>query len=456
VRAGVRAAVRDGVWVTGIGLVSPIGAGRVTFWAGALAGRRGFAPVTRFDPRPYGLDSAYAVPSGAVGARRGAGARGGGRDGPHEGPHEEPRVVALLLAAGWQALADAGLARRPRGPAATRCAVVAATGIGASQAHEATARSWHAAGQATGATGHAPGGSPVAAGARLGGTLPGDLAPTLALAAGFAGPVLTLPVACAAGGFAIAAGFDLVRAGRADVVLAGGVDELSEVAMCGFSRLASLDPAGCRPFDRDRRGIGVGEGAAVLVLERATTAAARGARPVAAVLGYGLSADAHHITAPDPSGAGIVHAMRRALDDAGVTPADVGCVSAHGTGTPAGDRVEAEALAACFGARAGALPVTSIKGAIGHTGGAAAAFGAAVAALALAGGLVPPCAGTRVPDPSLGVNVVVERPQAVAGRVAIVNAFAFGGSNISLVLGACRGPDGGGGGQGAGGGWPWV
>ena len=448
-RAGVRTAERDGVWVTGIGLVSPIGAGRAAFWASALAGRRGFAPVARFDPRPYGLDSAYAVPAGAAGARRGATQREwvGGREGAPEGP----RAVALLLAAGRQALADAGLTRRPRGPAATRCAVVAATGIGASQAHEAMARSWHAAGQATG---HASNGSPTPAGARLGGTLPGDLAPLLALAAGFAGPALTLPVACAAGGFAIAAGFDLVRAGRAEAVLAGGVDELSEVAMCGFARLASLDPAGCRPFDRDRRGIGVGEGAAVLVLERATTAAARGARPVAAILGYGLSADAHHITAPDPAGAGIVHAMRRALDDAGVAAAAVGCVSAHGTGTPAGDRVEAEALAACFGAHAAALPITSIKGAIGHTGGAAAAFGVAVAALALAGGWVPPCAGTRVPDPSLGVNVVVDRPQAVTGRAALVNAFAFGGSNISLVLGACRRSDGGD--PGAGGGWPWA
>jgi 3-oxoacyl-(acyl-carrier-protein) synthase len=223
-----------------------------------------------------------------------------------------------------------------------------------------------------------------------------------------------------------------IRAGRADVVLAGGTDLLCRFVVAGFNSLrATSDVA--RPFDRDRKGLVLGEGAAVLVLESAEHAAGRGARIRARVAGTGAAADAVHMTAPDREGAGAARAIRAALDDAGVMPADVGFVSAHGTGTPYNDAMEAAALTRVFGA--GRVPANSIKGAIGHTLGAAGAIEAVLCVRVLEAGLVPPTVGLETIDPACAtVDLVQGAARRVAARTVVSTSSGFAGANAAIVL----------------------
>jgi 3-oxoacyl-[acyl-carrier-protein] synthase II len=223
-----------------------------------------------------------------------------------------------------------------------------------------------------------------------------------------------------------------IRAGRADVVLAGGTDLLCRFVVAGFNSLrATSDVA--RPFDRRRKGLVLGEGAAVLVLESDAHARARGARVRARVSGVGAAADAIHMTAPDREGAGAARAIRAALDDAGVAPADVGFVSAHGTGTPYNDAMEAAALTRVFGA--GRIPVNSIKGAIGHTLGAAGALEAVLCTRVLETGLVPPTTGLDDVDPACAsLDLVHGGSRQVDTRTVVSTSSGFAGANAALVL----------------------
>jgi 3-oxoacyl-[acyl-carrier-protein] synthase II len=252
---------------------------------------------------------------------------------------------------------------------------------------------------------------------------------------GLRGPVAMIPTACAAGNFAIGLGRDLILRGDADLVLAGGVDPYSRVAHTGFNRLLSMSPDVCRPFDLRRKGIVLGEGAGVLVLERESAARARGATPLAAVLGYGLSNDAFHIVNPDPDGLGLLRAMEAAMADAGLTAADIDYVSAHGTGTPANDAAESRAIRAFLGPRHRSVPVSSIKSMIGHTMGAASALEAVACVMALVSGIVPPTANHEVPDPECDLDVVPNQARRHPVGVVLSNAMAFGGNNACLVLG---------------------
>jgi 3-oxoacyl-[acyl-carrier-protein] synthase II len=195
------------------------------------------------------------------------------------------------------------------------------------------------------------------------------IAEGLATGLGLAGPLLTLPTACAAGNYAIADATELLRAGEAQVMLAGGADAFSRSAFIGFARLHAMSPDVCRPFDRERQGLLLGEGAAVLVLERAAHARARGARPLARVLGVAQSCDGYHITGPHPEGRGAARVMAGALADAGLGPGDVDYINAHGTGTPHNDRIESLAIRTVFGRHAERVPVSSIKALTGHTMG---------------------------------------------------------------------------------------
>jgi 3-oxoacyl-[acyl-carrier-protein] synthase II len=244
--------------------------------------------------------------------------------------------------------------------------------------------------------------------------------------------VATPQLACASGTHAVALAASWVRAGRADVVLAGGTDLLCRFVVSGFNCLRATSDA-ARPFDRRRRGLVLGEGAAVVVVESEAHAAARGARVRARVAGVGAAADAVHMTAPDREGAGAARAMRAALDDASLAPADVGFVSAHGTGTPYNDAMEAAALTRVFGA--GRVPVNSIKGAIGHTLGAAGALEAVLCVRVLETGLVPPTIGLEEVDSACAtLDLVQGAARPVATRTVLSTSSGFAGANAALVL----------------------
>ena len=241
-----------------------------------------------------------------------------------------------------------------------------------------------------------------------------------------------IPTACAAGNYAIAHALDVLWSGRAEVMLAGGADAFSRITYTGFHRLGAIAPERCQPFDRNRKGMISGEGAAVLVLEPAERARARGARIYAEAVGYGLSCDAHHMTAAHPEGEGAARAMERALADAGVSPEDVSYISAHGTGTPTNDRLEALAVKRVFGGIAARTPMSSIKSMIGHTMGAASAIEAAVCALALSEDRIPPTMNLEEPEDDL--DYVPNAARELPVRLAMNNAYAFGGNNASVIL----------------------
>ncbi len=249
------------------------------------------------------------------------------------------------------------------------------------------------------------------------------------------GPRRTYGTACAAGNYAIGSAARAIASGRIDVAIAGGVDAFSRIAMLGFARVRAMSTDRCRPFDRNRRGMQLGEGAAFLVLERERSAALRGARRRAVIGSLGLSGDAHHPTAPRPDGSGIATAMRSALRASGVGAGDIGWINAHGTGTPASDAAESVAVATVFGDRTGP-PVSSLKGAFGHCMGAATAVEAAMTVLALERQVIPPNVGVLDVDDGLPIDVVVE-PRPVGDlRWAMNCGYAFGGLNSALLIGA--------------------
>jgi 3-oxoacyl-(acyl-carrier-protein) synthase len=248
------------------------------------------------------------------------------------------------------------------------------------------------------------------------------------------GPLVVPSVACASGNVALDAALALIRSGRCDVVLAGGADVLHDFVIQGFASLKALDPAPCRPFDRSRRGLNLGEAAAFLVLESEPHARARGARIRAFLDGTGVAADAVHMTGPDREGRGAARAMAAALADAGRDASAVDFVSAHGTATVFNDLMEGQALRLVLGARAGAVPVNSIKGALGHTLGAAAALEAIVCVRTLESGRIPPTAGLTEIDPQIALDVVHGAARSADVQVALSTSSGFGGTNGAVVL----------------------
>ncbi|MBV8203203.1 MAG: beta-ketoacyl-[acyl-carrier-protein] synthase family protein [Acidobacteria bacterium] len=395
------------VAVTGLGAVTPVGTGKDEVWASLLAGRLGFAPVASFDTRAFSVHLGAEVQ--------------GFSPAPYVrelDPRGMGRASQLAIAAARLALTDAG-------PGAV------------------TAVTPELAGVAMGTTSGEPreverfddrylAGQLDAVGAEFMTLYPCHMiAAHVARELGFAGVNTMIPAACAAGNYAIANAMDLLRAGRADVMLAGGADAFSRITYAGFSRLGAIAPERCQPFDRRRKGMIPGEGAAVLVLEPLDAALRRSARIYAEVAGYGLSCDAHHMTAAHPEGEGAVRAMRRALADAGVAPEEVSYISAHGTGTPTNDRLEAIAVGRVFGAGT-RVPISSIKSMLGHTMGAASAIEAAVCALAVATDMIPPTMGLEEPEGDLDYVPNAARRHPV--KVAMNNAYAFGGNNASVIF----------------------
>ena len=240
--------------------------------------------------------------------------------------------------------------------------------------------------------------------------------------------------ACAAGSQAISYGMDLVQAGIYDLVIAGGVDILSRAACAGFLRLHAIDPDGCRPFDANRRGIAVGEGAVFYTLERRESCMEN--RPIYASLpAAGITCDAHHIVQMAPDGAEAVRAMEQAISRAEADKSEVDCIVAHGTGTIQNDRLEAQMIRSCFGEHAEHIYVTAPKGVLGHTGGASGAFGLLTAISTFTAGEIPPIANLEKPDPACRLRLVPRQSVPYTAKLAMVNAFAFGGTNAVLL---CR------------------
>ncbi|HQU26475.1 MAG TPA: beta-ketoacyl-[acyl-carrier-protein] synthase family protein [Acidimicrobiales bacterium] len=255
---------------------------------------------------------------------------------------------------------------------------------------------------------------------------------------GLGGPAETVTTACAAGTHAVGNGARLVATGRCPVVLAGGAEAvIVEIAEAGFRNMTALSSRGLsRPFDVERDGFVMGEGAGVLVLEEWEHALARGATILAEVVGAASTADAYHLTAPDPEGRGAIRSMTLALEDAGLAPGDVSHINAHGTSTPLNDLAESVAVRAVFAE--GAPPVTSIKGHLGHSLAAAGALEAVASVLTLQHQVIPPTAGTTTVDPAVGLDVVIGAPRAATVDVVLSNSFGFGGHNGSVIL--RRGP----------------
>ncbi|HEU4387738.1 MAG TPA: beta-ketoacyl-[acyl-carrier-protein] synthase family protein, partial [Blastocatellia bacterium] len=367
------------VVITGIGVVTSIGTGRGHFWDALLSGRSGVSEVESFDT------SAYTVHRGAE--VRGFRARDYVRklDSSRMG-----RASQMAIAAARLALSDADVNVQALDP--HRIGVTVGTTSGEPQLIErfddaAVSHELESIGEEfiTLYPCHV-------------------IAAHVAAEFGFRGVNTTLPTACAAGNYAIANAFDIIRAGRADLMLAGGSDSFSRITFTGFARLGAVAPDLCRPFDRDRKGMIPGEGAGILVLEQLEHATRRGARVYAEVAGYGLSCDARHMTAPHPEGP--ARAMRKALATSGIAPAEVSYISAHGTGTAANDRVETQAVKSVFNGLARRIPISSIKSMLGHAMGAASALEAAACALAICDGVVPPTMNLQNSDPDCDLDYV--------------------------------------------------
>ncbi|MBI2187393.1 MAG: beta-ketoacyl-[acyl-carrier-protein] synthase family protein [Acidobacteria bacterium] len=404
------------VVISGIGVVSAIGIGRDTFWRHLLEGRSGVRPVTSFDTSAYPVHNGAEVPdfNGASHVRRlRAEAMG--------------RASQFAIAAARLALDDAGLDAEVAGAAyGSRVGVVVGTTSGEPHIIEALDDALVA-------------GRPDRVDQGFVRKYPSHmLAAHVAAEFGFRGVAVTVPIACAAGNGALAYAWDAIRSGAADLVLAGGADAFSRITFTGFARLGAIAPERCQPFDRGRRGMIPGEGAAMLLLESGEHARARGARVYAQIGGYGWSCDAHHMTAGHPAADGATRAMQMALESADLEPEDVSYISAHGTGTTVNDRLETLAIKRVFGRAAYAVPVSSIKSMLGHAMGAASAIEAAACALAVATDRVPPTMNLDDPDPACDLDYVPNTAREHRVEVAMNNAYAFGGNNSCLIVRRCE------------------
>ena len=387
-------------FVTGMGVVSSLGFGRKAFWNALLAGHSGVRELSLFDTSELGRSLACEVPD--FRARDHLTAAEVKRAG---------RCSAFAIAATRMAMQDAGLRIDPSDGDAV--SVVLGTTMGEVDVISELESAWLHHGEAA---------VDLSKLARYGTTL---LPVHVARAVGARGLVQTLPAACAAGNYAIGAALDLIRSGRADVVITGASEILDKVQFAGFVRLGAIAPERCQPFDKNRKGLLIGEGSGILVLESEAHAKARGANLLAEVGGYGLACDAHHITRPHPEGKGSIAAMRDAIAASGITADDVDFVNAHGTGTTANDQVEALVVNQVFGKRR--VPVSSVKSMLGHCMGAASALEAVTCVETILSGMYPPTMGYEEPDPECDVNVVANAAQAGKADIVLNNSLAFGG-----------------------------
>jgi 3-oxoacyl-[acyl-carrier-protein] synthase II len=257
---------------------------------------------------------------------------------------------------------------------------------------------------------------------------------------GFSGPKATVTTACSSSATSIGYGADLIRSGKAQAVLCGGSDALSELIFGGFNSLKAMDPSPCRPFDRRRAGMSLGEGAGILVLESVEAAVKRGAKIYAEFLGYGIGGEAYHITSPEPTGTAEARIIEQAIEESGIEPSEVDYINAHGTGTPLNDKVETLSIKKVFGERIYSIPVSSIKSMVGHCLGSAGAIEAVASILSIMHGFVPPTVNHQEGDEDCDLDYVPGKPRQMEVKVVLSNSFAFGGNCTTLVFGKYNPP----------------
>jgi len=406
------------VVITGIGAITPIGSGREGLWTGLRRGASAGRPITRFDPAPFRSKIAAEIddfdPLDYMDKKK---------------ARRLDLFSQLSVAAGRQALEDADLSPSDVDPAVRRAAVYLGSALGGTAFGEAQHERFLEKG--------ARAVDPTLALAVFGGAG----ATNIAMEFGLKGPVLGNANSCASGAMAIGEAFRLIGTGGADVALAGGTEApLAPLSFGAFSLIRAMstrnDSPGeaSRPFDRDRDGFLMSEGAAVFVLESLERAEARGAQPYVEILGYGATNDAYHMTAPLPSAEEAAQAMRLALDEANLAPDEVDYLNAHATSTPLGDRAEVLAIHKVFGEHAKRMPVSGTKGLHGHALGASGAIEVAITALALDRGWLPPTANLEDPDPACWLTYVPAKGSNATTDIAVTNSFGFGGINASLAL----------------------
>ena len=394
------------VVITGLGAVTAVGRSLAESWKNLLAGACGIRPLSLFDASAYRTQTAAQVdeiPDEFLGrAER----------------RRMSRADRMGLAAAGEALEAAGLDLSREDP--TRIGVI----LGGGTSGLIDSEDYFA--QYLKGRKDRP--------SKVLNHLPDAITDRIAQRFGLEGLKSTITTACSSSANAMGYAFDAIASGLADVVVTGGSDVLARLTYGGFNSLRSVDPDPCRPFDRERKGLSIGEAAGILVFEEAARARRRGASIVAEFRGYGVTSDAYHMTAPDPSGAAGARTIHAALANAALAPEDVDYVNAHGTATPQNDSAETAALKAALGERAREIPISSIKSMIGHCLCASGAIEAVATALTIRDGMVPPTIHYTNPDPACDLDYVPNASRDARVDVALSNSFAFGGNSSVVVL----------------------
>jgi len=393
------------VVITGLGVISSIGIGWQEFWNNLLEGKLGISPVTSFDTTNHFTHNGGEVKNFK----------------PEEFIPEEKikllnRSSQLALSAAKFAIKDSKLSKDIL--STSKIGICIGTTTGSIQAIE------HINDRII---------SNEEIGKELISQLPPHTTPSIiAREFDLNGPNFMISTACAAGNYAIGYGYDLIRSKRADIIIAGGSDPFSRIEYTGFNQLSAVAPEKCQPFDKNRKGMMVAEGAGILILESLESALNRKAYIYDEILGYGLSCDAQHMT--NPSVEGISQCMIKAMHEAGIKKEDVDYISAHGTGTQANDRAECIAIKEVFGDRYKQIPISSIKSMLGHTMGAASALEAIACTLIVKNNIIPPTINFETPDPECDIDCVPNKARKQTVNIALNNSYAFGGNNASLVI----------------------
>ena len=406
---------RRRVVVTGMGAVTPLGLDMPSTWAGLIAGRSGIRNITRFDTTDYVCQIAGEVdgfdPTSVI---------------PAKDLKKMDRFIQLGMVATAEAMKQAGL-ETIADDKRHRIGVALGSGVGGLPMLEETVTTLNERGPRRI--------SPFFIPAILVNLLPGHVS----IAWGLHGPNISHVTACATGAHSLGEAASIIERGMADIMVAGGAESaICPLGLAGFAAARALSTGAndrpteaSRPFDRDRDGFVMGEGAGVLVLEEYEHAKARGANILAELAGFGMSGDGYHLTMPSPDGRGAQAAMRMAVEDAGLTPADVGYVNAHATSTPAGDEIESQAIGAVFGPQ---VLVSATKSMTGHLLGAAGSLEAAISIMALREGIVPPTINLTNPSENCTLDYVPGKAREVTLKATLSNSFGFGGTNAALVF----------------------
>ncbi len=406
------------VAITGVGLVSPLGVGNRENWDALTAGRSGLGPITRFDASRFACRIAGEVK---------------GFDPALYIEKKEIKKMDIFI---HYAMAAAHIAMEDSGVPVTdqnreRFAVVVGSGIGGLPIIEETQRKFVEGG-----------GNPrVISPFFITGLIVNEAGGNISIKYGLKGPNLATVTACTTGAHAVGEAYRMIQYGDADLAIAGGTESvITPLAVGGFGVMKALstrndDPAGAsRPWDRDRDGFVIAEGAGLVVLEEMDSAKKRGARIYAELAGYGMSGDAYHIAAPSEDGDGPARVMKNCLSDAGMNPEDIDYINAHGTSTPLGDKAETIAIKRVFGEHAKKVAVSSTKSMTGHLLGAAGGLETAICALAMHEGVLPPTINYQNPDPECDLDYVPNTARKAASRAILSNSFGFGGTNGCLIL----------------------